>query len=255
MKKYDSQLCKLISKREIAAGFFDFTVYAPEFAKAAQAGQFAHIKVGGHTLRRPISICRIDKTAETLRFVFQIRGEGTAELAAVSEGAYLDILAPLGNSFPLFEREKKALLVGGGIGVPPLLELAGYYGENSVAALGFQTASSAILKADFKNAGAKVMVATDDGSAGFHGLVTDMISDTECDVIYTCGPMPMIKAVTKLAKERSVLCYVSLEERMACGVGACLGCAVKLKNDGAEYYGHVCKDGPVFDYKEVAELE
>ncbi len=255
MKKYDAKLCELISKKEIAAGFFDFTVSAPEFAGIAKAGQFAHIRVGDRTLRRPISICEIGKEEGNLRFVFQIRGDGTDELAKTGTGDFLDILAPLGKPFPLLSTEKRALLVGGGIGVPPLLALADIYKENSVAALGFQTAANIILQGDFENVGAKVMTATDDGSFGFHGLVTDMIKDEKADVIYTCGPMPMIKAVSRIAKERGIPCYVSLEERMACGVGACLGCAVKLKKDGKEYYGHVCKDGPVFEYKEVCELE
>lgn len=254
MKKYDAMLCEIISAKEIANGFYDFTVKAGELAKVAQAGQFAHIRVADMTLRRPISICRIDKEKETLRFVFQIRGEGTDKLARLKTGDQLDIIAPLGTGFPLFETEKKALLVGGGIGVPPLLELAAYYGENSIAALGFQSKSSVILADDFTALGAKLLLATDDGTAGAKGLVTKFIENESFDLVYTCGPMPMIKAVAKIADERGVPCYVSLEERMACGVGACLGCACKLKKDGKEYNGHVCKDGPVFDYKEVCGL-
>lgn len=254
MKKYDAKLCKLISKKEIADGFFDFVVDAGELAKVSQAGQFAHIYIKGKTLRRPISICEINKDEETLRFVFQIRGEGTKELAEIEVGEMLDILAPLGNGFPLLDADKKALLIGGGIGVPPLLELAAYYKENAVVALGFRNKASVILADDFSAHGAKTLIATDDGSEGYNGLVTDMIKDESCDVIYACGPAPMLKSVCKLADEKGVQCYISLEERMACGVGACLGCACKLNKDGTEYYGHVCKDGPVFDYKEVCEL-
>ncbi|WP_099206152.1 dihydroorotate dehydrogenase electron transfer subunit [Scatolibacter rhodanostii] len=255
MKRYDVRLCKIIKKTEIADGFFDFLVEAGELAQTAQVGQFGHIKVTGKTLRRPISICEIDKEKETLRFVFQIRGEGTAELAKVQEGENLDVLAPLGTSFPLFDKEKKALLVGGGIGTPPLLGLAQYYGANSTVGLGFRNADSVILEKDFAAAGAKVLIATDDGSAGFHGLVTEMLKDSRPDVIYTCGPTPMLNAVCRLADEWKVPCYVSLEERMACAVGACLGCAVALQDEsGNVYNGHVCKSGPIFDYKRVVQF-
>ncbi len=256
MKKYDARLCKLICKTEIAKGFFDFVAEAGELAAAAQLGQFGHIRVAGKTLRRPISICEIDREKQTLRFVFQIRGEGTDELAKTKVGDFLDVLAPLGRgSFPLLEKEKKALLLGGGIGTPPLLGLAQHYGKNSIAALGFRNAASAILEEDFAAAGAKVLIATDDGSAGYHGLVTDMVKEEKPDVIYACGPAPMLKSVCRLADAWNVPCYISLEERMACGVGACLGCACALLDEnGIRYNGHVCKDGPVFDYKRVAEF-
>lgn len=254
MKKYDAKLCKLIKADEIKEGFFDFTVEAPELAANAKAGQFAHIKVSGRTLRRPISICEIDKAAGTLRFVFQVRGAGTEELASAKEGDFLDVLAPLGNGFPLVEKGKRVLLIGGGIGVPPLLSLADYYSENSVSALGFRTKSWVILEDDFKRTGTKQLLATDDGTYGEQGFVTDLVSEEDFDVIYSCGPLPMLKNVAKLAKERDVPCYVSLEERMACGVGACLGCAVKIVDEGEEKYLHVCKDGPVFDYRTVVEL-
>ena len=109
-----------------------------------------------------------------------------------------------------------------------------------------------ILKEDFEKAGCKVIIATDDGSFGHHGLVTECLDEVAADVIFACGPMPMLKALCKVADERSIECQISLEERMACGIGACLGCACKTKKpDGNETYGHVCKDGPVFDYKKV----
>ena len=251
MNKYDVKLCKLILKREINKDIFDFIVSAPEFADVAQAGQFAQIKVTGKTLRRPISICAVDRTLGTLRFVFQIRGEGTEELAKVRQGDMLDILAPLGMGFPLFEG-KRAMLIGGGIGVPPLLQAAAFYGENSVAALGFRNKDAVILTEDFEKLGTKTITATDDGSFGYNGLVTDLIEAENADVIYACGPTPMLKAVKAFAQKRNIECYLSLEERMACGVGACLGCATKLlRENGEEYYGHVCKDGPVFNSEAV----
>lgn len=255
MKKFDVKLCRLIKKAEIKPGFFDFTVQADELAEVAKPGQFAHIKITGKTLRRPISICEIDKEKRTLRFVFQIRGEGTAILAKTNLGEDIDIIAPLGNGFPLFTNEKKAMMIGGGIGTPPLLGLAQHYGKNSVCALGFRNADSVILEKDFADVGAKVLIATDDGSAGFHGLVTELIKNEKADVIYACGPNPMLKAICKVADERQIPCYISLEERMACGVGACLACACEVKNsDGSKMNSHVCKSGPVFNYKYVTEF-
>lgn len=250
--KYDSKPCKLLSARQLTGDVFDFVLEAPALAAAAQPGQFAQIRVPGRTLRRPISICGIDKAAGTLRFVFQIRGEGTAELAQFQPGSTIEILAPLGNGFPI-DPAKRTLLVGGGIGVPPLLGVAAQLGKKAAAVLGFRSRDAVILEEDFQAAGAKTLIATDDGSYGYHGLVTGLCQDQDFDCVMACGPAPMLKAVAALAQERDVPCYVSLEERMACGIGACLGCAVALYNeDGAQYFGHVCKDGPVFDFRRVA---
>ena len=221
-------------------------------ASQVSCGQFVHIKCGhSRLLRRPISICGIDKTAGTLRFVFQIRGQGTAELAQFQPGCIIEILAPLGNGFPV-DKSKRTLLVGGGIGVPPLLGVAAQLGEKAIAVLGFRTKGAVILEEDFQAAGAKTFIATDDGSYGHHGLVTDLCQDQDFDCVMACGPAPMLKAVKALAEQRGVPCYVSVEERMACGIGACLGCAVALnKEDGTPYFGHVCKDGPVFESHRV----
>lgn len=251
MKKYDVICCKLLQKRKLTEDIFDMTVEAPEFAAAAEAGQFAHIYVPGKTLRRPISICGVDRGEGTLRFVFQIRGDGTRILAETAEGASLDILAPLGKGFQLGDTARKAVFVGGGIGVPPLLEASRAFGANGTAVLGFRNRDAVILEEDFRALGCAVRIATDDGSAGHHGLVTDCLKDLDFDVLFACGPTPMLKAVCAVAKARGVECQISLEERMACGIGACLGCACRLLEDGKETFGHVCKDGPVFPYQEV----
>ena len=251
LKRYDSVLGSLRRADRLTADVYDFVVECPQLAALAVPGQFAQLYVPGHTLRRPISICGIDRQAGTLRFVFQVRGQGTADLAQLRAGDQLELLAPLGNGFPL-DKGKRTLLVGGGIGVPPLLGLAAELGENAVAALGFRNKDAVILEQDFQAAGAKVLIATDDGSYGHHGLVTQLAEGEEFQQVCACGPLPMLKAVKALAEQRGVPCYVSLEERMACGIGACLGCAVALYNeDGAEYFGHVCKDGPVFDSRRV----
>lgn len=238
---------------------FDFTLECPELAKQAKAGQFVHIQVPGlsrgFSLRRPISICETDHQS-WIRILFDIRGEGTRVLAEAKEGDYLDLMGPLGNGFALLEPEKKAVVIGGGIGVPPMLETAKHYGKNAVALLGFRDKDRVILTEDFQNAGVQVQLASDDGSVGHHGLVTALLAQElqagKPDIVYACGPKVMLKAVAALCAQAGVRCQVSLEERMGCGVGACLVCACKTrKPDGGETYSHVCKNGPVFEAEEV----
>ncbi len=260
MKPYDSMISKLQRVERLTADVFDFTLECPELAAKARPGQFAQIRLPGHTLRRPISICGIDRERGTLRFVFQIRGQGTAELAEFQPGDEIEILAPLGKGFPV-DPARRTLLVGGGVGVPPLLGAAAELKENAMAVLGFRNRDFVILEKDFKAVGAKVEIATDDGSYGFHGLVTELAAKEEFEAVFACGPAPMLKAVKALAEQRGVPCFLSLEERMACGIGACLGCAVKLRKTqpapgsasqpDSWYFGHVCKDGPVFDSRKV----
>lgn len=248
--KYNTSNAKLIKKEEIAKGIFDFILECPELAEKAQAGQFAHIAVPGKTLRRPISIC--DATAETLRIVFQVKGEGTEILSQSKVGDEIDILAPLGHGFTIPEG-KKVAFVGGGIGVPPMLYSA-KQATDAVAVLGFRNKDAVILTEDFEKVCSKVYVATDDGSAGIHGFTTDILKDiiNDVDMICSCGPTPMLKAIAYLCKEYNKPCQVSLEERMGCGIGACLVCACKtLDKNGNVEHSHVCKKGPVYNAEEV----
>ena len=248
MKQYDVRLCEILRMTRLTEDVYDATVNAGPLAEHAVPGQFAQIAVPGKTLRRPISICGIDREHRTLRFVFQVRGSGTAVLAGFREGDALDVLAPLGHGFDLGDTSRRVLLVGGGIGLPPLLAAAEPFGSRAVVAAGFRRRSEVILRDDFEAAGCKMKIATDDGSLGHRGLVTDLLGGLNFEAVFACGPLPMLRAVVALAQERGVPCQVSMEERMACGIGACLGCAVKLRGpDGRERYGHVCKDGPVFD--------
>lgn len=247
MKAYNTADCTLLKIEQMRPGFFDMTVSDPDAAQTARAGQFAQFLVPGKTLRRPISICEIDRREGTLRFVFQVRGEGTERLSRLTAGDTVNLLAPLGNGFPFGDTSRRALFVGGGIGVPPLLEAAKAFGKNAVLLAGFRSRDAMILTEDFERSGCKVHVATDDGSYGHHGLVLELARGLPYDVMFACGPKPMLRAAALLAKEQNVPCYVSMEERMACGIGACLGCAVKLRGETGTYYGHVCKDGPVFD--------
>lgn len=245
----------IVKKQELASSVFDYTVACPEIAQQAQAGQFVHIRAEGFTLRRPISICEISPDEGWIRLVFEVRGAGTEKLAQLEAGDRMDILGPLGNGFALLAPQKKIIVVGGGIGVPPLLQTAAHYGANATAILGFRSREAVILTDDFAGRGCDTRLATDDGSAGFHGFVTGLLeqrlAQESADLICACGPMAMLKGVVTLAQEHGIPTQVSLEEHMGCGVGACLVCACKTVRDGREIFTHVCKDGPVFDGSEV----
>lgn len=246
----------VVRKTACAKQTFDFVIHCPDIAKMAQAGQFVHVKDVGFTLRRPISICQINPEKGNIRIVMEVRGDGTAQIAQTPEGGMLDVMGPLGHGFQLLEPTESAVVVGGGIGVPPMLETASHYGENATAILGFRSASAAILEEDFQRAGCQVVLCTDDGTKGRKGFVTQALKEhleqSKPSIIYACGPLPMLKGVAALAKEYGVRCQVSMEERMGCGVGACLVCACKTKRpDGQEGFSHVCKNGPVFEAEEV----
>jgi dihydroorotate dehydrogenase electron transfer subunit len=248
-------LSKIIFKKQIANGIFDLWLNCPQIAAEALPGQFVNVKCEGFTLRRPISICEIDKVKGSIRIVFEVRGDGTAWLAKQNIGDCIYMLAPLGNGFDLSNSSAKVVFVGGGIGVPPLLAAAIAFKDNATAILGFRNAQAVILTDDFSSHGAAVQLATDDGSAGHHGLVTDLLvnhlESNKCDILFACGPKPMLKAVVKEAQKWGIRCQVSMEEHMACGVGACLCCATKVFENGKEQYQHVCKHGPIFDAEKI----
>ena len=244
----------IIEKKALSGGIFSITVKCPDAAKAAEVGQFANILADGYTLRRPISICEIDKEQGTLRFVFEVRGKGTEVISRANVGDNLDVLGPLGNGFKA-PTGKKVIVVGGGIGVPPLLGIAKQNGADCTAILGFRSYDKVILDKEFAAFGAKTIVCTDDGSVGYHGVVTTPLTEElakgDVDLVCACGPEPMIKAVVKECEDNNVPCRVSLEQRMGCGVGACVVCSCMTVRNGKEHYARVCKDGPVFDAKEV----
>lgn len=246
--KYDTQLFKLIKNEEIADGIFDWTVENNELCALAKCGQFVNIKVPSKTLRRPISIC--DAGKNTLRLVFQVKGEGTEIMSKMKAGEDVEILAPLGNGFNI-EKDKRYCFVGGGIGVPPLL-FSAKQTENPIVITGFRNKDLVILQDDFKALSDKVFLTTDDGSAGVKGFVTDVLKERldEIDEVCACGPIPMLKAVANVCKGK-VNCQVSLEERMGCGIGACLVCACKTKTNDKETMTQVCKKGPVYNALEV----
>lgn len=218
-------------------------------------GQFVHIKCGdAQLLRRPISVCSCqeNETSDLIAIVYEVRGEGTQWLADREVGDRLDVLGLAGNGFTI-RNDGRYLLVGGGIGVPPMYGCAQFNSGNSTAILGFRSADKIILIDQFKEACQKVLIATDDGSCGYHGFVDSLVRqelelDNAYDAVLACGPKPMLRSVARVAEEFDIPCLVSMEERMGCGVGACLVCACDMA-DGSRK--HVCKDGPVFDSKEV----
>ncbi len=246
------EMGKVLSQKQIAEDIFDLVVETKDIASFAKAGQFVNLysKEKSQLLPRPISICEIE--GNTLRFVYRRMGKGTTEFSALQPGDSIKLMGPLGNGFP--ESEKKVWLIGGGIGIPPMLQLAKTLGsENTCAILGYR--KELFLLSAFEKV-TKVYYATEDGSAGSKGTVINAIEDNalEGDVIMACGPKPMLRALKEYALAHNMECYVSMEERMACGVGACLGCVCKSEHvdDHSKVKNkRVCKDGPVFDAREV----
>ena len=244
----------------IADGIYDMLLQTP-IAENVVPGQFVGVYPANKTtlLPRPISICGVDKENSAIRLVYRVVGSGTAEFALYQPDDYIMILGPLGNGFPLKEAAgKRAVLIGGGIGVPPLLETAkrlslaeGADKPVSVTTvMGYRNAET-FLSDEFSKY-SMLHIATEDGSVGTKGNVIDAMKadNIGCDVIFACGPIPMLKGLKAYAKEIGAKAYLSLEERMACGVGACLGCVVKTKE--IDHHSHVnnariCTDGPVFD--------
>lgn len=246
--KYDVRQLRLLSNERIAEDIFDMRLAFSEEDLPVACGQFAHVYVPGKTLRRPISVC--DASNGVLRLVYQVKGEGTAAMSRMQSGCTVDVLLPLGNGFSV-EKGKRYCLIGGGIGVPPMLYTARQC-DDPLVITGFRSQSLVILQEDFAPLG-ETLLCTDDGSAGVKGFVTDLLRARigEVDEVCACGPTPMLKAVAAVCQEFGKPCQISLEERMGCGVGACLVCAVKVRQNGEEVMQHVCKNGPVFRAEEV----
>ena len=248
----------VLSQKEIAPKIYDMWI-ATDLAACAKAGQFIGVypKDRSTLLPRPISICQVSDKKDALRIVYRIAGQGTAEFSSYQEGDSVEILGTLGNGFPTEAAEgKKVFLMGGGIGIPPMLELARELPATATKQIivGYRD-SQLFLKDDLAENGT-VYIATEDGSVGTKGNVMNAIEENhlQADVIFACGPMPMLRAIKKYAEEKGIEAYISLEEHMACGVGACLGCVVKMKE--VDHHSHVhnariCTDGPVFEAKEV----
>lgn len=256
------QMADIVRTEKLTGDIYRFTLKAPDIAAASRPGQF--VMVRGTTgldplLRRPFSVHQVAEGG-LLQILFKVIGKGTHALAELQAGQHLDVLGPLGRGFAP-ETNSHHYLVGGGIGTAPLLFLAKQllkkYEPSAIQVLlGARTRDEiATLAEDFAQMGVGVQAATEDGSLGKQGLVTGLIAPGQQEnpvMVYTCGPYPMLRAVVGICRDRSWGCQVSLETIMACGLGACLGCAV-LRAD-MKGYVHVCKDGPVFDAGEVAWL-
>lgn len=248
----------VVSQEQLADGIFSMWIQT-EAAKTARPGQFISMYTndGSKLLPRPISICEIDTETSKLRVVYRVTAEktGTEQFSKMKAGDTLPIIGPLGNGFPLEAgKGKRAFLIGGGIGVPPILELAKQLDCEKQIIMGYRDADT-FLKEQFEENGT-VYISTEDGSVGTKGNVMDAIRENglEADIIYACGPTPMLRAIKQYAEEQGIECYISLEERMACGIRACLACVCQSKEK--DHHSNVnnkriCKDGPVFLSTEV----
>lgn len=254
---------KLVKKEKLLDGLYKFSLETKEIVDIAKPGNFIEIRINENLdpfLRRPISIYNIEKEKGIIEIIFQVKGKGTELLSKKQEGDFIDIIGPLGNGVFKFEKHKNIAVIGGGIGIFPLYELTKEAKElnlNIDTYIGFRNKELVVLEKEFENTSNNLTITTDDGSYKNKGFAIDYLKENlktkKVDCIYTCGPLPMIKAVKALAEENNLECQISLEEKMGCGLGVCLGCAVKTAESSKEdpQYVHVCKDGPVFESKSV----
>ncbi len=258
----DKGICIVVKNEPIADQVYRMVLEGELVQHLTQPGQFLHVKCGDGIdplLRRPISICDVDIEQQLLTLIYRAEGKGTKLLAEKVAGEKVDILGPLGHGFPITERKvgEKALLVGGGVGVPPLYYLAQELVKRGVevsTVIGFGEANQVFLDSEFSELGA-TRVTTIDGSFGEKGLVTDVLDQgfaADFDVLYSCGPLPMLKALQQRYTQNEREAYISIEQRMGCGVGACLACVCKPNPElSSKSYYKICTDGPVFNIGEV----
>ena len=252
--------CRILSQEEIGKDIFSMWLQTDRIASEARPGQFLSVytRDASKLLPRPISICDADPEKGCLRLVYRVTGpsSGTRQFSGYHKGICLPVLGPLGNGYPVEEvKGKRILLLGGGIGIPPLLYTARSLGKNGdvTTVLGYR--DRPFMDQEFLPFG-KVFCASENGDTSIRGTVLDAVREESlsADVIFACGPKPMLRAVKSYAAEKNILCYLSLEERMACGIGACLGCVVRSteKDEHSQVNNkRVCKDGPVFLSDEV----
>ena len=225
----------------------------------AEPGQFINLKCSdeiNHILRRPISICLVDQQTKTFDIVFMLKGKGTKLLSQKEAGCMIDFIGPLGTPFDLSDSYKKIAVIGGGIGIFPLLFLLQKTkAQQKSAFIGFRNSNFIVFQKEFEDYSHELNIATDDGSFGYRGLVTDLLledlRENKYDIIYSCGPAPMLKKIKEIAKDNEIKCQMSLEQRMGCGIGACLVCVCKIKKGDDWEYKRVCTDGPVFWSDEI----
>lgn len=249
------EVAKVISQECIATGVYSMWINT-EAAQSAVAGQFVSVYCKDKTklLPRPISICQVNKEENALRLVYRVVGGGTAEMSDYKAGEDIELIGPLGNGF--MKRDgKKAILIGGGIGIPPMVQLAEELKDIAEVQVVAGYRDELFLTEELEERGS-LYIATEDGSRGTKGTVIDAIKEqaVKGDVIYACGPTPMLKAIKEYALDNNIECQLSLEERMACGIGACLACVCRSKDKDSHSNVNnkrICKDGPVFLAEEV----
>ncbi len=251
---------KVLYNNRVKDNYFHCAIAAPKIASCASPGQFANIKVSDSIeplLRRPFSIHRVN--GKKVEVLYEVVGTGTESLAKKKTGEYLDVIGPLGTGFTFSETTRQrdnetTILVGGGMGVAPLMFLAEKLaGVKKIVLIGAKTKSRILCEREFRDSGCDIKISTDDGSKGFRGKATDALKDLlstvncQLSTIYACGPRPMLQEFSRISKECNIPAQVSLEEHMACGIGACLGCVVNTI-DG---FKRVCKEGPVFEANQI----
>lgn len=254
---------KIVKHVNVGPDYYLLELTAPEIACQAQPGQFVHVKCQegkDPLLRRPFSFYGIDRDKGIIKILYEVRGYGTDLLSKQPEGYRLDIMGPLGNGFCIGTSNNTAVLIGGGIGSAPMAALARrlpeYGFKSTIVLLGAPIKEKIIPFEEFETAGAEIKTATDDGSMGHKGFVSDLLpsvlqgTDKKAEV-FACGPFKMLKAVSEACNKYGVSCQVSLDEIMACGVGACQGCACKVYRNDEEVYERACTEGPIFDSREV----
>lgn len=250
MKK--RHMMMIVKNNEVAKETFELVLQHEMIANKAEPGQFLHISVPSHTLRRPLSIANVDRLNNEVTVLFKVVGTGTSQLASLEVGEKIDVLGPNGSSYPVSSLNKtdSVLLIGGGIGVPPLYFLAKTLHEREIniqSILGFQSEEYVFYEEKFAQLG-KTYVVTNDGSYGRKGLVTDLVDHVEpFKSYYSCGPVPMLRAVKQALSKYDG--YLSFEERMGCGVGACYACVIPTNDE--QGYKKICSDGPVIRASEV----
>ena len=279
---------KIISNKKIKDNYFEIIVEAPEIVKSAQPGQFVNIKVSDGIeplLRRPLSIHKIrgqgtgnrvkGKAKDSIVLLYEAVGKGTEILSRRKSGEFLDVIGPLGKGFNvdcgLSTVDRRPILVAGGMGTAPLVFLAEEItgdreqgtGGRIIVLIGAKTKKDILCEDEFKKLGCKVRIATDDGSRGFKGYVSDLLENLlrtpypePRTLIYACGPAPMLKEISRISQEHNIPAQLSLESHMACGIGACMGCVVRIRKPKAESrkpfeYKRVCKEGPVFEANQI----
>ena len=240
----EKQILTISENKKIAPSVYKMKLTGDTKAISAP-GQFINILLDGFYLRRPISV--YDSGADFVEIIYKVVGKGTQKMSELKQGETLDVLLGLGNGYDISKSGKRPLLIGGGVGVPPLYKLAKELAEKGCepwVILGFNTSEEIFCKSDFESLGIKTYVTTADGSEGIRGFVTDAMDEEEYSYVYTCGPLPMLKAVYEKSQTSG---QFSFEERMGCGFGACMGCSCKTK------YGNkrICKDGPVLEKEEI----